>query len=150
MLHIRLTQIIFNAKLLHLLEPCVWGRGGCVCVCYVRHLLPIIICRLTEPCRAEEETKSNQCKCVSSAFFFWRPHVGSPHTRVPSHKHTLSYCPASSRLLSFGGVCQHQCVRGESHPSLTSPVDPTPPGKRTTAWVCVRERNVCIRACNNV
>lgn len=103
----------------------VWGRKGSVCVC-VRvctllrnsmHLLPIILWRLTEHCRAEEEIKSNHRKYVSAGSRL-AVHIGftlltcmHACTHTHTNLHTLnpsSVNPAISMLWCSGADCQHQ------------------------------------------
>lgn len=106
---------------------CVCFLFACALLCKTVCLFPIILCKPTEPCRAEEEIKSNQYKYVSSVC----AHFGLTHT----HTDTLCVNLASSGLLSLEADCQHQCVRGESYLGLTSA---TPiPRMRTVVFACV-------------
>uniref|UniRef100_A0A4W6DLV2 Heme-binding protein 1 n=1 Tax=Lates calcarifer TaxID=8187 RepID=A0A4W6DLV2_LATCA len=68
--------------------------------CKAVHLLPIILCKLTEACRAEEEIKSSQCKYVSSASCYLADGVSFEVRRYDAAK----YAAVSSEGRTFDQV----------------------------------------------
>lgn len=120
------------------------------------HLSPIILCRLTEHCRAEEEIKSNHRKYVSTGSRL-AVHIGFTlltcmHACTHAHTslHTLnpsSVNPAISMLWCSEADCQHHQVWKRwiiSGLEISSALISTG-GKQPLVWggVRVREEDNC-------
>lgn len=133
--------------------------GACACLPvhgYVRTCISCLLFSVSSLIPAEQKKKKLNQISVNMFhlhLFLWLPTlVSHTHMCAVTHtrRHTLnppSGINGSSGLSSLGADCQHQCVRGESYRSSSSPLQPSPGrgqlclrGVFLGTWVYVHEK----------